>query len=81
MKCPRRVPQPLRRVIQRACFIAVVVIDEPILAARYRRHYTVRIDDYRFDARRLRRDLAKLGALLWCDFGRYEYLRSLDLVD
>ena len=71
----------LHRVIQRARFIAVVLIDDRVVAARYRRYYTVSIDDYRWDARQLRRFLAKLDALLWCNFRRYEYLCSLHFDD
>ena len=71
----------LHRVIQRARFIAVVLIDDRVVAARYRRHYTVSIDDYRWDARQLRRYFAKLEALLCCNFRRYEYLCSLHFDD
>jgi hypothetical protein len=71
----------LHRMIQRSCFIAVVLIDDHMLAARYRRHYTVSIDDYRWDARQLRRYLAKVDALLWCNFRRYEFLCSLHFDD
>jgi hypothetical protein len=71
----------LHQVIQNSCFIAVVVIEDRMLAARYRRHYTVSIEEYRWDARQLRRRLAKLEALLWCDVRRYQYLCSLHFDD
>jgi hypothetical protein len=71
----------LDEVIQNSCFIAVVVIDDRKLAARYRRRHSVSIDEYRWDARQLRRRLAKLEAVLWCDISRYEYLRSLPYDD
>jgi very-short-patch-repair endonuclease len=63
------------------CFIAVVVIHDRMLAARYRRHYTISIEDYRWDARQLRRKLAKLDALLWGNIRRYNYFSSLHFDD
>jgi hypothetical protein len=73
--------QLLHRAIQQSSFIAVVILDDRMLAARYRRHYTVSIKDYRWDARQLRRRLAKLNALLWCDIRRYDYLCGLHFDD
>ena len=52
-----------------------------MLAARYRRHYTVSIDTYRREARRFNRSLDKILAVLYGRISHYNYLCSRDLTD
>jgi hypothetical protein len=69
----------VHRLVQPVWLSALVILDDRTLYADYRRRFTVPMETFRHDVKKLRRAFRTIGAVLHGNFRRYLYLRDSHL--
>jgi hypothetical protein len=64
----------LRRPVQLIWLAALIVLDDRVLFARYRRRFRVPMETFRRDVRMIRRTVRSIDAVLHGNYRRYLYL-------